>query len=141
MPGCDSASGVVGCCVGHWPNWSTIQKYYPEPKKRETSGFFVWSKVLLDKGITNQTIGQSLRADFPKSKPSLYNQKKEGETLIYWPSCSWRRPIGYCEWIWIRRGSMRTTVPSTRYSRAPMQSTTLRLLTLWSAGSTPRLIH
>ena len=31
---------------------STIQRYYLEPKKRETSGSFLWSKVLLDKGIT-----------------------------------------------------------------------------------------
>ena len=38
--------------------WSIIQKYYPEPKKRETSGFFVWSKVLLGKGITNRTFGR-----------------------------------------------------------------------------------
>ena len=37
---------------------SIIQKYYPEPKKRETSGFFLWSKVLLDKGITNRTFGR-----------------------------------------------------------------------------------
>ena len=66
---------------------SIIQKYYPEPKKRETSGIFLWSKVLLDKGITNRTIGQSLRVDFPKSKPSLYKSKKGRETLIYWPSC------------------------------------------------------
>ena len=52
-------------------------------KERNQWGFFVVSKVLLDKGITNRTIGQSLRVDFPKSKPSLYNQKKEGETLTY----------------------------------------------------------
>ena len=32
---------------------STIQRYYLEAKKQETSGFFLWSKVLLDKGITN----------------------------------------------------------------------------------------
>ena len=63
---------------------STIQRYYLEPKKKEIIRGFLWSKVFLDKCIANRTIGQSLRVDFPKSKPSLYNQKKEGETLIYW---------------------------------------------------------
>ena len=44
----------------------------------------MWSKVFLDKGIANQTIGQSLRVDFPKSNPAYAIKKKEGETLIYW---------------------------------------------------------
>ena len=95
---------------------STIQRYYPAPKKRETSGFFLWSKVFLDKGITNRSIGQSLRVDFPESKTNLYNQqtkKRTGKTLIYWLHCC-GGSIGYCEWVWIRHGSLRTTVPSTR---------------------------
>ena len=43
--------------------------------------FFLWSKVFLEKGIANRTIGKSFRVDFPKSKPSLYYQKKEGEAI------------------------------------------------------------
>ena len=94
----------------------------------------LWSKVFLDEGIANQTIGQSLRVDLPKSKPSLCKRK---ETLsIGGIPNSADSSIGFKQ-----HGSMRTTVPSTRHSCAPVQSETLRLLTLWSAGSTPRLIH
>ena len=60
-------------------------------KKREFIGVFVWSKVFLDRGIANRTIGQSLRVDFPKSKQTYIitkTTKKEGKTLIYWPSCT-----------------------------------------------------
>jgi hypothetical protein len=46
----------------------------------------VWSKVLLDKGIADRTIGRAYALIFRNQKPSLYNQKKEGETLIYWPA-------------------------------------------------------
>jgi hypothetical protein len=72
-----------------------IQRYYPAPKKREISVIFLWSKVLLDKGITNRTIGQSLRVDFPKSKPQPIQSKKERKLssigrngFIYWSSCT-----------------------------------------------------
>ena len=40
------------CSNGREARGSTIQRYYPAPKKRETSGLFLWSKVFLDKGIT-----------------------------------------------------------------------------------------
>ena len=38
---------ITNACLSR----STIQRYYPAPEHRETSGFFLWSKVLLDKGI------------------------------------------------------------------------------------------
>ena len=38
--------------------WIT-QRYYSEPKKREISRVFLWTKVFLDKGITNRTIGRA----------------------------------------------------------------------------------
>ena len=75
---------------------STIQRYYLEQRKKETSGCFVWSKVFLDKCIANRTIGQSLRVDFPKSKTNQYNQNDEKQgrenshllaallTTVYW---------------------------------------------------------
>ena len=84
---------------------------------------FCWcSKVFLDKSITNRTIGRSLRVDFPKSKQTntINKQKKRtGKTLFYWgPSCTAgdRDDLlaNVNSWIWIQRGSMRTTVPSTR---------------------------
>ena len=47
--------------------------------KREISGFFLWSKVFLDKGIANRTIGQSLRHFQKANLKFKYNQKqKEG---------------------------------------------------------------
>ena len=58
-------------------------------KKREKSVVFFcgqmysWTKVL--------RVGLLARAYaliFRNLKPSLYNQKKEEETLIYWPSCT-----------------------------------------------------
>ena len=61
-------------------------------KISKSVGFFCGQRpVFLDKGITNRTIGQSLRVHFPKSKTNLYNQltkKRTGKTLIYWPSCT-----------------------------------------------------
>ena len=38
------------------PKRSITQKYYSDPKKREISGLFLWSKVLLDKRITNRLL-------------------------------------------------------------------------------------
>ena len=56
---------------------------------REISGGFLWSKVFLDKGITNRTIGQSLAyALFSEIKTQPIQSKKGRETLIYWPSCT-----------------------------------------------------
>ena len=60
---------------------SIIQRYYPEPKKREISEFFVWSKVFLDKGITNRTIGQSLRVVFRNQNPAYTINKKKCKLL------------------------------------------------------------
>ena len=75
-----------------------------------------------------------------------YNHKKEGETLIYWQSCTagdnllaavngFGFDVAPC------------APPDHAFDKvfacaAPVQSATLRLLTLciWSAGSTPRLI-
>ena len=109
-------------------------------KKERNQWIFLWSKVFLDKGIANRTIGRAYALIFRNQNPAYTIKKGRGNSYLLAELHSWRRPIGCCEWIWIRRGSMRTTVPSTRYSRAPVQSATLRLLTLWSAGSTPRLI-
>ena len=94
-----------------------------------------------DRSAATGAIAQHLTQDVHQVYwPARTHQSKKG-TLTYLLHC-WRRSVGYCEWIGIRRGSMHTTVPSTRYSRASVQSATLRLLTLymWSAGSTPRLI-
>ena len=97
----------VLCCVPGkesqvWQKRSTIQRYYLEPKKKESSDFLLWSKVFLDKFIANRTIGQSLPAGFSKSKTNQYSHdqptKKGPEKLssMYWPCCQWRRePEGY----------------------------------------------
>ena len=50
---------TYGCCTSPLLLRRDIQTYYPAPKKRETSGSSWWPKVLLDKGITNRTIGQN----------------------------------------------------------------------------------
>ena len=51
-------------------------------KKERNQWFSVWSKVFLDKGIVNRTIGQSLRVDFPKSKPSQHQNRKRKLSFI-----------------------------------------------------------
>ena len=76
-------------CGGHSGVYHT--KVLSRAKKERNQWVSLWSKVFLDKSITNRTIGQSLRVDFSKSKTNLYNQqtkKRKGETLIYWPSCT-----------------------------------------------------
>ena len=68
----------------------------------------------MDKGIANRTIGQSLRVDFPKSKPSLYNQqtkRRNLKTLIYWLEFQFGirmdLSIGRAALLhWIQRGSL-----------------------------------
>ena len=93
------------------------------------------SKVLLSFEIKSNQYNQQTQRPIGSTKKRRVKLSTIGRAGL-----CWRRSIGYCEWIWIRRGSMRTAVPSMRYSRAPVQSATLRLLTSWSAGSTPRLI-
>ena len=54
--------------------WGRPFKGISGVKKEKNHWGFLWSKVFLDKGIANRTIGQSLRVHFPKSKANLYNQ-------------------------------------------------------------------
>ena len=97
-----------------------IQRYYLAPKKRETSGFLLWSKVFLDKGITNRTIGRIWfrSTGFTKDHGRYWLKRKKGtriselHLLAELHCCG--GSIGYCEWVWICHGSLRTTVPSTR---------------------------
>ena len=86
--------------------------------------------ILLTKVLRIRLLA-SLRGDFPISKPSLYNQKKEAGTLL---------SIGCTA-----GDGLLATVNGFGFDVAacatvPMHSATLRLLSLWSAGSTPRLI-
>ena len=89
------------------------------PKREKSVGFvcgqrYSWTKVLqiglLARGYAS--------VGFPKSKTNLCinkRTKKDGENsqlLAELHCCG--GSIGYCEWVWIRHGSLRTTVPSTR---------------------------
>ena len=102
--------------------------------KRKKSVFFVcgqryfWTNVLRIALISRN------------QNPAYTIKKREGGTLIYWLHCACDVLLAIASGFGFDRGSMRTTVPSTRFSRAPVQSATLRLLTLWSTGSTPRPI-
>ncbi len=66
----------------HGDSWVYHTKVLSGTKKERNQRWFLWSKVFLDKGITNRTIGQSLRVDFPKSKTNLVGCS--GCTLV-WP--------------------------------------------------------
>ena len=110
-------------------------------KERNQWGFLWCQRYYWTKVLRIRLLVRAYALIFRNQNPAYTIKKGRGNSYLLAELHSWRQSIGCCEWIWIRRGSMRTTVPSTRYSRAPVQSTTLRLLTLWSAGSTPRLIH
>ena len=49
-------------------------------KRKKSVDFFV-VKGILGQRYCESDYWQSLRVDFPKSKPSLYNQKKKGKLL------------------------------------------------------------
>jgi hypothetical protein len=112
---------------------SPIQKYYSDKKIEKSAGSFCGQKYSIDKSITNRTIGRAYTVIFRYQNPAYtYTIKRlsigctAGDGLL----ATTVNGFGFDVAAW----------HSTRYSRVPMHSTTLRLLSLWSAGSTPRLI-
>jgi hypothetical protein len=56
-------------------------------KEGNQRDFFV-VKGIIGQRYCGSDYWQSLRVDFPKSKTQPIQSKKEGETLIYWLSCT-----------------------------------------------------